>query len=306
MEKLNFKRLSKRAAHYNRARAVYLGATITQNLKGTLYLNYNEASKNEELYNKLTNSQQDECKSFIREYNQERRLIQDFSNESFNAQSFYSDDVTIKILDKLHELGRAKPLNSIIIEAVRKELLSLVEKDNVAKDVCDRYNYDYKQLEAYKKHKNVFTVTFGKRKDIIELFLSLEDDKQNILNNLNDYLAMSFNTDKQLTLEQLYRMIDPQNDYFPKSYMLGAMLDIIDRYGVNPTDELDLDVVFFYWYQIRLLVLHESKAIQQFIKEFDLEESSFDLEAIQKPLVELMTKEVTDKYVGLGNIFQRG
>lgn len=299
MSNINFNRVDKSAKHYSRARNVFVGKVVTQNKKGTLYLNYNESAKNEALYSRLTPGQIEDCQSFIKEYNQERRLIADFSNESFNAQNVYSDNVTISILDKLLELGVVKPINTIVNEALKKEILNATNTSEAARDICSQYNYDYKQLETHKKHKNVFTVTFENRKNIIELFLSLEEDKQNILNNLNDYLTISFNTDKQFTLEQIYRMVDPQADYFPKSYMLGAMLDIIERYGVNPTDELDIDVVFFYWYQIRLLQLNEFKATQKFIKEFELDENIFELEKIQKPLVELMTKEITDKYVGL-------
>ena len=304
MSKLNFKRINKRAAHYGRARAVYIGQSVTTNLVGTLYLNYNEVVKNDDLYNKLTPQQREECESFIKEYNQERRLIVDFTNETFNAQSFYCDDVTITILDELHKLGRAKPVTTLIGESIKKELLRLTEKDSIARDICDRYNYNYTQLQTSQKHKNVYTVSFEQRRSIIDLFLSLEEDKQNILNNLNDYLALNFNTNKQLSLEQLYRMIDPYSDYFPKSYMLGAMIDIIDRYGVNPTAELDIGVVFFYWYQIRLFKYSEPKSLEKFIKDFKLIENEsiavFEHE-IDRPLIELMTREMTDKYVGLNN-----
>jgi hypothetical protein len=300
MSDINFNRIDKNAKHYSRARNVFVGKITTENKNGTLYLNHNESVKNEALYSKLTPTQIEECKSFVKEYNQDRRLIENFSNESFNAQNIFSDNTTIKVLDKLLEIGAVNPINTIVSEAFKKEILNATNTSAEAKDICRQYSYDYTQLETHKKHKNVFTATFENRKSIIELFLSLEEDKKNILNNLNDYLSANFNTDKQFSLEQIYRMVDPQADYFPKSYMLGAMLDIIERYGVNPTDRLDIDVVFFYWYQIRLLQLNEFKAIQKFIKEFELDESTFELDKIQQPLVELMTREVTDKYVGLG------
>jgi hypothetical protein len=127
--------------------------------------------------------------------------------------------------------------------------------------------------------------------------LSLEDNKNNIIENLNDYLVDCFNTNKTFNLEQINLMLDNSNKYFAKAYLLGAMIDIIQSYGINPVKHIDISVVFFYWYQIRLLRYNETKAVDKFIKEFELD-NSIKLD-IHKPLVELVTRKVSDKYIGI-------
>ena len=302
MAELNFKRINKKAAHYGRARAVYNGKVTNDNLLGTLYLNYNEALKNYELYTKLDYSQKKACDSFVKEYNQERRLIADSTNVSFNANSFYADDATISLYDELFSQNKVRALTTVLSESVRAEIDQAFDKHHDVRELLEKYNYDPEKSASRAKKKNVYNTTFDDRKKIIELFLAMEYSKQSIVDNLNDHLSTRLNTDKQFTLSQIYMMVDPKSGYFAKAYLLGAMIDVIHSYGVNPAVELEIDIVFFYWYQIRLLQYSEPKALEKFIKEFRLEESSFlDVfeEMIYPPLVELMTREITDKYVGI-------
>jgi hypothetical protein len=302
MADLKFKRIVKANSNYLRARAVYLGKTVSDNFLGHLYLNYNELHKNKELYVRLNNGQIDQADRFVQEYNKERRLVEDFSNEKYNLSSFYISDTTALMLEELEQMKKIKPISSLISEAIHKELLNITEKDNGARSVCDKYGYDYLQLMAFKKKKNVFSADYEQIKKVIDLLLSLEDDTQNIINNLNDHLITRFNTEKQFTLAHLEKILDPENTFVAKAYLIGAMIDVIHNYGVNPVLELDMGVVFFYWYQIRLLHYPEPKALKKFIKEFELEDNSLVdsfIDSVNKPLVELMTREITDKYVGL-------
>ena len=302
MANLKFKRIVKANSNYLRVRGVYLDKTTSDNFLGHLYLNSNEIYKNNQLYEKLNSEQIEQANRFVQEYNKERRLVEDFSNEKYNLSSFYLSDTTTLMLEELEQMKKIKPITSLINEAIHKELLNITEKDNEARSVCDKYGYDYLQLMAFKKKKNVFSADYEQIKKIIDLFLSLEDDKQNIINNLNDHLITRFNTEKQFTLEHFEKILDPENTFVAKAYLIGAMIDVIHSYGVNPVLELDMGVVFFYWYQIRLLHYSEPKALQKFIKEFELDDNglvdSF-IDSVNKPLVELMTREITDKYVGL-------
>ena len=302
MANLKFKRIVKANSNYLRVRGVYLDKTTSDNFLGHLYLNYNEVHKNNELYLKFTEKQAEQADIFIREYNKERRLVENFTNENYNMSDFYISDTTALMLEELEHLKKIKPITSLINEAIHKELINITEKDDEAKAVCNKYGYDYLQLMAFKKKKNVFSSNMEQVSEIINLFLSLEDDTQNIINNLNDHLITRFNTEKQFTLEHFEKILDPENTFVAKAYLIGAMIDVIHSYGVNPVLELDMGVVFFYWYQIRLLQYAEPKALQKFIKEFELDDNglvdSF-IDSVNKPLVELMTREITDKYVGL-------
>jgi len=137
-------------------------------------------------------------------------------------------------------------------------------------------------------------------KKIIELFLSLDDDKDRLMQNLNDYLLDCFSTQKQFTLDQVRNMINPELDFFPKAYFMAAVIDVIHSYGVNPVTNCDLQTVFHYWYQARLLHLAEPKAIKNFLKDFELNEDCTRL--LQDSLRELLTRDISGQYVGLNTL----
>lgn len=292
MTTLNFKKLGDHQPQNDRARSVLRLHDGKQERIGTLYLNANEFDKNDNIFEKLSPDEIKEVNSFITNYNNQRRLMAHFNNKSLNTYSYHINDDLLALYNAIEATTeQSKPLTLLIQQSIENAIDKAAQSDDNVKSLCQQYGYNY-QIQ-----KTVFKPTFEDRKKIIEIFLSLDDDKERLMQNLNDYLLDCFNTKKQFTVDQVYNMINPELDFFPKAYFMAAVIDVIQSYGINPTSNCDIQTIFHYWYQARLLHLTEPKATKLFTKLFELDEDCINL--LQDSLRELLTRDISKQYVGL-------
>jgi hypothetical protein len=244
---------------------------ITENI-GVLRLEYNQTHRNEDLYKKLSYEDIIQCKEFIHIYNKSRRNNRLSSNKTFKANAFYLDENFVDMLYSISVFadnqGEQFYPKNIMYDAVLDKLEKLNKKLDLS-DIFEKYDFDTSHT------KRLINIDHNNRIDTIKLFLSLDSDKDKLIQSLNDRLKDFYDINKDFTLKMIEELIT-RKDRGIKAYIMSACIDIIDRYGINPILKIDAGTIFYYWYMHRLDSYTSHQAIKQFSKEFEPNNDQMD------------------------------
>jgi len=159
MTTLNFKKLGDYQPQNDRARAVMRLYDGKQERIGTLYLNTNEHHKNNAIYEKLSVDEIHEVKSFIANYNNQRRLMNNFSNKSFNTYSYHINDDLLALYNAIEAATeQTKPLTLLIQQTIENAIDKAAQNDSKVKELCQQFGYNCET------QKSVFKPKFEDRK----------------------------------------------------------------------------------------------------------------------------------------------
>ena len=240
---------------------------------GSLHLDYNMQDDNEKIYEKLKPNEITQCKEFVKIYNKMRRCKKDTTNQSFKAQTIYWDEGFANMLYEISERAETKGLSffpkDIMFEGLLKRLGDIEEKLELG-DIFEKYLFQTTYKGALLKIQN------SQRQALIKEFLATDEDSEHLMLLFNDHLRDCYDVEKVFTYQMLEDLISNPKERAIRSYVMSACIDVMSNYGVNPCENHDAGMVFYYWYNVRLSQMNSHKAVKQFTSEFSPNDEEMD------------------------------
>ncbi len=265
---------------------------------GNLFLDYNRAQDNQELYKKLETNEVIQCKEFLTTFNKTRRCIPSASNATFNAQTIYWDEDFAHLLYEVAELAQENGIDFLPKDTMLEALLSKLQQLETKLDLSDIFN-KYQFNSTYKR--SMLSIGFSQKKALLKSFLEIDENKDHLMTLFNDYIHDQLGMEKTFTYKMLDDLIHQTNeseDYRGlKSYVLSACIDIMDNYGVNPCEDHSPGMIFHYWYSVRLQKFTGHQAVKKFVAEFEPNED--DMDQVFLALTDIISKPVLPNHVCL-------